>query len=185
MNLELFVDTYEAKKHTASGDEFVKEHITNEYVPYETKCDIAGAIIDTSYHEDYSDNSGKTSRKLYINSPSRYLLTCISVVDLYTDIKRDKTNSNILADFNRLNKAGLIDKIIANIPECEIDELNMVIDMTAKDLMTNEYEPHAFIREQISRFGELIGQSLAPVLQGIDWQKAENVVKQLAAEKLK
>lgn len=185
MNLELFVDTYEAKKHTASGDEFVKEHITNEYVPYETKCGIAEAIINASYYEDYPDGNGGTRRELRLNTPSRYLLTCMSIVDLYTDIDRNKGRSNMVADYNLLNKAGLIDRIITNISKREIDELNMVIEMVANDTVENENEPHAFIRAQVARFSELFGAAVAPVLEGLDWQKAEEALKEFAAEKLK
>lgn len=185
MKIELFVDTYETKKRTTSGDEFIQEHITTEYVPFEKKCALAEAIIDAAYYQDVNSGDGETSRELYVNSRSRYVLTCMTVVDLYTDIERDKVGSNIVADFNMLNKSGLIDKIIGAVPEREIKELNMVVEMTAEDTLTNEYEPHAFIRSQVTRFGTLIGASLAPVLEAINWQEAESKLRQLAEEKLK
>ena len=55
----------------------------------------------------------------------------------------------------------------------------MVIQMTADDLIANEYEPHAFFKNQIERFGNLIGTSLKPVLEGLDLSKIQEVISQI------
>ena len=50
------------------------------------------------------------------------------------------------------------------IPEKEIAEFKMICDMKKSDLLQNKYENHAFIADQVDRFGTLIGVTLKPVL---------------------
>ena len=56
------------------------------------------------------------------------------------------------------------------IPEKEINEFKMICDMKKSDLLQNKYENHAFISEQVTRFGELIGTILKPALDKISEQ---------------
>ena len=51
--------------------------------------------------------------------------------------------------------------------------------MTYDDLITNEYEPHAFISSQVNRFGSLIGTILGPVLENIDIDKITEAVSEI------
>ena len=69
-----------------------------------------------------------------------------------------------------LNESGLLDKIMQMIPEKEISEFKMICDMKKTDLIQNKYESHAFISDQIERFGTLIGITLNPVLEKISEQ---------------
>lgn len=46
----------------------------------------------------------------------------------------------------------------------------MICDMKKTDLIQNKYESHAFISDQIERFGTLIGITLKPVLEKISEQ---------------
>ena len=104
------------------------------------------------------------------------MLLCMSLIDLYTDIERDKKNGKMLEDFNKLNECGMFDIIISALNKNEIKEYNMVIQMTYDDLITNEYEPHAFISSQVNRFGSLIGTILGPVLENIDIDKIGQII---------
>ena len=101
------------------------------------------------------------------------------MLDLYTDIERSKNEGKMLDDFNRLNGNGIFDMIIRNIDERELREFNMVIQMTADDLLANEYENHEFIKNQVERFGSLIGTSLKPILEGLDMSKIQEVISQI------
>ena len=56
------------------------------------------------------------------------------------------------------------------IPASEISELRSMIDLKQRDEMTNQYETHSFISNQVERFGTLIGVTLKPVLEKISEQ---------------
>ena len=106
------------------------------------------------------------------------MLLCMSLIDLYTDIERDKENGKMLEDFNKLNECGMFDIIISALNKNEIKEYNMVIQMTYDDLITNEYEPHAFISSQVNRFGSLVGAMLGPVIENVDVEKIAEVISE-------
>ena len=50
--------------------------------------------------------------------------------------------------------------------------------MTVDDLLTNEYEAHSFIRNQVERFGSLIGTTIKPLID----QFNEDTVKDLLSQ---
>ena len=70
-----------------------------------------------------------------------------------------------------LNESGVLFELTADfeghpslIPAKEISELRGMIDLKQRDTMTNQYETHSFISNQVERFGTLIGVTLKPVL---------------------
>lgn len=159
--------------------QIVKKYIKNEYVPYEKKADIAKAIIDNSYYKDEIGLDGKSHRILYVNSVAKYMLTCMSIVDLYTTIERSTGDGKMLEDFNKLNESGILDLVIQSVDERELKEFNMVLQMTSDDVMANEYENHAFISKQLDRFGEIFRVVVSPVLENIDLDKVKEVMAQI------
>ena len=128
------------------------------YIPYEMKVTLCKKIVDTTYY-DKTEKDGKETKKLHINSPSEYMLYCLNLVDRYTKLKIDFKNS--LEEFNLLNQR-VLDLIVNKIPEREVKEFRMILDMIENDVMQNEYEPHAFISKQVERFGSLVGEVLKP-----------------------
>ena len=175
--LTAFITAFKFRKTQEEKESFVREHIKNEYVPYEKKQAVAEAIVKASYWAKDGDRE-----YLHINSAAKYMLTCLSMVDLYTDIERNRGNSKALEDFNTLNSYGVFDIIIKFADPKEIKEFDMVLQMACDDLIANEYENHAFIRNQVERFGKLISATLTPILEGLDLDK----IKELAglAEKM-
>ena len=177
INIGDFMDIYKSKK-TEEKENFVKEHVINRYVPYEQKADVAKAIVDSSCWKTEKTSDGNLVNVLQINSVAKYMLTYMAMVDLYTDIERQKTDGKILEDFNVLNSFRVFDLIIANIDSRELKEFNMIVKMTYDDLMTNEYENHAFISKQLHRFGELIGVTLSPIISQLDMSKIERLINE-------
>lgn len=157
----------------------LKEHIKYEYVPYEKKADIAKAIADASYWRKTKDQNGNEYSELHVDSVARYMLTCISMFDLYTDIGRSKTKSNMVDDFNQLNENGIFDMLVQNIDERELKEFHMVIDMTCNDLIANEFEYHAFINKQVNKLGKFISDVISPIISQLDLSKIDEIVKQV------
>lgn len=179
MKLTAFMTAFKFRKTDEEKEKMVLEHIKNEYVPFEKKIAVAQAIVDNSFWETVVERDGTEDKKLYVNSVTKYMLTCISMIDLYTDIERQKNSGNILDDFNVLNSSGVFDLVIHNINDRELKEFNMVIQMMCDDLITNEFENHAFISKQVKRFGDLVGTTLLPVISKLDLSKIDEIIKQI------
>lgn len=170
-----FMNTYKLKKTDDEKIKFVKKHIKNEYVPYEKKADLANSIVNLSYWVD----DGDCGKILHVDSIVKYMLTCICIIDLYTDIERQKKEDTMLEDFNILNGSGVLDIVINNVDSRELKEFNMVLQMTCDDVMTNEYENHAYITKQVDRFSKLIGAAIAPVLSNLDIDKIKEIIENM------
>ena len=56
------------------------------------------------------------------------------------------------------------DVFLGLIPEKELKEFRMILDMTENDLLQNEYELHSFISNQVERFGQLFGHVAKPAI---------------------
>lgn len=154
-----FVKKYNAAKSDQTKETLIKSVICIDYLPYERKITICEKIIDSTYYTKDKNNV----KKLHFNSPAQYMLYCLNLVNEYTNIGIDFKNS--LDEFNLLNKHGLLDLIISNIPKRESKEFDVVLDMVRNDVIQNEYETHAFISNQVNRFGELTGALLKPAIE--------------------
>ncbi len=174
--ISAFLAEYKTKKTIEEKDECVKKYMNNNYVPYDKKADVANAIADTAYHRVEIDKDGNERKVLHVDSIARYMLTCMSVVDLYTNIERQRIGGNMLDDFNALMSVGALDLIIKNLDPSELKEFKMVVQMACDDLMTNEYENHAFISKQVERFGKLVGNFISPLLSQLDMSKVEEIL---------
>lgn len=158
----------------------VEKIMNPHYVSYEMKISICKKIIESSYYKKNNDGS----KKLHIDSPIQYMLYCLNLINQYTYIKVDFQNA--LEEFNLLNEYEILDVIYSNIPEKELKEFSMILDMVENDTLQNEYETHAFISNQVERFGELFGHVAKPaidrfseVLENMDEKTIDKVIDKL------
>ena len=156
MTVKEFVDQYNALQGDKAKETFVQSIIATTYVPFETKCDLCKTIINASFYKKEEKEDGSYTKILHIDSPAKYMLYGLQIVKSYTRI--DVNFKNSVEEFNMLNKHGLLDVIFEFCSEREMKEFKMVLDMVESDVMQNEYETHAFIRNQVERFGELFGR---------------------------
>lgn len=145
-----------------------------EYERYEVVCTICDQIVAASYFT--ADGQFK------VDSCKKYLLYVSALLSTYTNIVMDKDDS--LGDFNLLQKYGLVDVIISYIPEAQVAVFDSVLNMKSNDVMTNYYEPHAFVREQVVKFAPLIHKwiegflgAAEGVLEEVDMNKLREIVK--------
>jgi hypothetical protein len=154
-----FCEKYNGTNVEQTKQDFIKKVMNQHYVPYEKKITICEKIIENSYYKKSEDGE---SRRLHINSPAQYMLYCLNLINEYTNIKIDF--SNALEEFNILNECGALDIIIFCISDKESKEFRSILDMVENDVLQNEYETHAFISNQVERFGELFGHIAKPAL---------------------
>lgn len=158
-----FVEKYTSAKSEQAKNILIKDIMNIDYIPYERKITICEKIIDNTY---YIKDLNGVNKKLHVNSPAQYMLYCLWLVSEYTNISIDFKNSP--DEFNRLNKYDLFDVINSKIPEKESKEFKIILDMVRNDVIQNEYETHAFISNQVERFGELTGIILKPVIERLN-----------------
>ena len=129
-----------------------------DYERYEVVCVICDQIIANSYFT--ADGQFK------VDSCKKYLMYVSALLNTYTNIKFDE--SDALGDFNLLQQYGLVDVIINYIPEAQVAMFDSVLNMKSNDLMTNYYEPHAFVREQVVKFAPLIHKWIESFLGAVE-----------------
>ena len=158
-------------------DSFINENL--EIKPYASiikKVGYAQAILNKSMYdqEEYTDEEGnkrlrKTDR-IKVNSVVQYVQFCRFIITTYTNLEIE--DGSFIKDYDALKSSGLLDILIIGddpplIPANEIAEFRSILDMKAKDILTNEYEPHAFISNQIERFAMLSNVTLNPIIESV------------------
>lgn len=141
-----------------------------DYERYEVICAICDQIIANSYFT--------TDGQFKVDSCKKYLLYVSALLNTYTNIRFDK--NDMLGDFNLLQRYGLIDIIINYIPEAQVAIFDSVVNMKSNDIMTNYYEPHAFVKEQLVKFAPLIHGWIESFL-GV----TEEIIKDVDINKIK
>lgn len=141
-----------------------------DYERYEVICTICDQIIASSYFT--------VDGQFKVDSCKKYLMYISALLNTYTNIRFDEDDA--LGDFNLLQRYGLVDVIISYIPESQMAVFDSVLNMKSNDLMTNYYEPHAFVKEQVVKFAPLIHKWIESLL-GV----TENLVKDIDIEKVK
>lgn len=176
-----FCKKYNETNVVETKNALIDKIMNPHYVPYEMKITICEKIIEKSY---YKKSKQDNIEKIHVNSPAKYMLYCLWLVKQYTYIEMDFSNS--LEEFNLLNEHDLLNNIIKKIPEKEHREFQMILEMIENDTMQNEYEMHAFISNQIERFGELFGHIVKPaldrfsdILENVDESTIDKIVDKL------
>ena len=141
-----------------------------DYERYEVVCAICDQIIVNSYFT--------TDGQFKVDSCKKYLLYVSALLNTYTNIRFDE--NDMLGDFNLLQRYGLIDVIINYIPEAQVAMFDSVLNMKSNDIMTNYYEPHAFVKEQLVKFAPLIHGWIESLLGA-----AEEMIKDIDINKIK
>ena len=141
-----------------------------DYERYEVICAICDQIIANSYFT--------TDGQFKVDSCKKYLLYVSALLNTYTNIRFDE--NDMLGDFNLLQRYGLIDIIINYIPEAQVAMFDSVLNMKSNDIMTNYYEPHAFVKEQLVKFAPLIHGWIESFLGA-----AEEMIKDIDVNKIK
>ena len=182
-----FCKKYNEIKSTPAKATFIESLINVSYVPLEEKVTICEKIIKSSYYKE-TERNGLKVKKLHVYSPAQYMLYHLYIISKYTNISIDFKNS--LEEFNMLNKHDLFDVFLDLVPEKELKEFRMILEMTENDLLQNEYETHAFISNQVERFGQLFGSIAKPAIDrlretvsGINSKNIDEIVEKITGLK--
>ena len=162
MKFNTFMTLCENKMKNGGIVEFIMEHIKDEYVPIEEKQARSETIVKNTMYEKNNDGE----QVFHVNSVANHIFTTLSLIDMYTDVEIEFKNA--LEQYNKMKKNGVLDMILSNINKPEMEEFKMIHAYTINDVMTNEYEGHAFVKSQVERFGKLIGFAIEPFIDKIN-----------------
>ena len=157
-------------------EDYLKENLKiTTYLPFIKKDALAQNIVNaTTYKfEDYIKEDGTTGRKrtnqIQVNSTAQMLLFYRVIIENYTDLEVE--TQGFYEEYDALNESGVLFELTADfeghpslIPAREISELRGMIDLKQRDIMTNQYEIHSYISNQIERITEVGSIVLKPVL---------------------
>lgn len=179
-------------------EDYLKENLKiTTYLPFIKKDALAQNIVNaTTYKfEDYTKEDGTTGRRrtnqIQINSTAQMLLFYRVIIENYTDLEVE--TEGFYEEYDALNESGVLFELTADfeghsslIPAKEISELRGMVDLKQRDIMTNQYEIHSYISNQIERITEVGSVVLKPVLdklatelENMDDSKIEKLSKAL------
>lgn len=163
-----FAKKYEEKLTNNDKATFLKTKLKVEnYMEYAEKVLIAENIVRSSSYAISKDKDGgelTKTNQIHINSPMRYVLFVMSIVNKYTNIKVNF--DNIMIEFDALNKNGLIELITKRVGEKEVAEFQTVVDMVLNDFMNNEYEFKNYLSGLVMRAGGIV-EKIAPLVENV------------------
>ena len=165
-NVKSFVEEYEKCLNNDDKAKFLKSKLkTEKYLPYADKLTLAENIINhSSYAMIKEDGMLKQTDRIALNSPMRYILFVMTVVDKYTNIEVDF--KNIMPDFDALNFNGLIEVVFEKIGDKETAEFNTVVEMVLNDFMANKCQFKNYIDDTLLKIAGLV-EKCAPLINDI------------------
>ena len=197
MKIKEFCKEYSNRIDKLKGD-YLKENLKiTTYLPFIKKDALAQNIVNaTTYKfEDYTKEDGTIGRRrtnqIQVNSTAQMLLFYRVIIENYTDLEVE--TEGFYEEYDVLNESGVLFELTADfeghpslIPAKEISELRGMIDLKQRDIMTNQYEIHSYISNQIERITEVGSVVLKPVLdklatelENMDDSKIEKLSKVL------
>ena len=177
-----FCENYKNRATDKLKDDYLKENMKiTTYLPFIKKDALAQNIVNaTTYKfEDYTKEDGTTGRRrtnqIQVNSTAQMLLFYRVIIENYTDLEVE--TEGFYEGYDALNESGVLFELTADfeghpslIPASEISELRGMVDLKQRDIMTNQYEIHSYISNQIERITEVGSVALKPVLEKISEQ---------------
>ena len=171
-----FIEKYNAIATDRLKEDYLKENLKiTTYLPFVKKDALAQNIVNaTTYKfEDYIKEDGTTGRRrtnqIQVNSTAQMLLFYRVIIENYTDLEVE--TEGFYEEYDALNESGVLFELTADfeghpslIPAREISELRGMIDLKQRDIMTNQYEIHSYISNQIERITQVGSVVLKPVL---------------------
>ena len=154
-------ENYKNRATDKLKEDYLKENLKiTTYLPFIKKDALAQNIVNaTTYKfEDYTKEDGTTGRRrtnqIQVNSTAQTLLFYRVIIENYTDLEVE--TEGFYEEYDALNESGVLFELTAYfeghpslIPAKEISELRGMIDLKQRDIMTNQYEIHSYISNQI------------------------------------
>ncbi len=165
ITVENFIKVYKAnlKAKDKTFEDFIKKHITVQYVKFLEKNVWCDSIISSTCYTTVGDK-----KIIKMNSVARHICFTMRIIDLYTDIDIVFEGTKFLEQYDELNEIGAIEVLIGAIPETELEEFNILLNMKLNDLRDNEYSITALLynlKNSLDISEEIIESAIKEILE--------------------
>ena len=162
ITIKKFVEGYSNCATQQLKDKYVKDNLEIvPYVPFVTKDALINNLLKITMFDKETGN-------VKVNSSAEYLLMTRIFIENYTNLTVE--TNGFFEEYDELKKSGLFDILLIGhddvtplIPMEEIAEFKFLLAKKKEDILTNKYEIHSFITEQIDRFKALGEATLIPL----------------------
>ena len=160
MNVEDFIAAY--KKSANTGITITNRLQENQYIPYEEKqADCERMVHATSWKQNGDQEL------FWINSPSRWYLFAINIINRYTDIEFSADGTELLKEYNDLVQCGALDEIMSII--------------RSKDWLAREYAEYETMLNMVLNDATQNNQSAVNFFKGLN-DDVKVIVEQLLVQ---
>lgn len=157
-------------------DQFIKDNLEiTSYVPFVKKDALIGNLLKTTMIDKETGN-------VKVNSSAEYLFMTRIFIENYTNLTVE--TKGFFEEYDELKKSGLFNILLIGddtttplIPYEEIAEFKHLLSIKRNDILTNRYEIHSFITEQVERFKALGEATLTPLMDAVS-KKLDEIPKE-------
>ena len=174
--IKKFVEGYSKCATQQLKDDYIKNNLViMPYVPFLTKSALVDSLLKITMLDKETGN-------IKVNSSTEYLFMTRIFIENYTNLIVE--TDGFFEEYDELKKSGLFNILLIGddtnpplIPYEEIAEFKHLLSIKKSDQMTNKYEIHSFISEQVERFRALGKVTLTPLVNTIK-KKVEEISKE-------
>ena len=176
MTIKEFCEKYNNIANQKLKDDFIKSNVKiTPYVPFVKKDALISNLLKATMIDKETGN-------VKVNSSAEYLLKTRILIENYTNLMVE--TDGFYEEYDELKKSGLFtilligdDNTAPLIPIEEIAEFNHLLSIKRNDVLTNRYEIHSFITEQVDRFKVLGEATLTPFMEAVS-KKLDEIPKE-------
>lgn len=173
ITIKNFVKGYLKCKTQDEKDKYIHDKLEIEaYVPFVKKITLIDNILKLSMFDKETGN-------VKVKSNVEYLLTTRIFIENYTNLTVE--TDGFFEEYDELKKSGLFnilfighDEVTPLIPYEEITEFKFLLSKAKEDILTNKYEIHSFITEQVDRLKTVTEVALTPLADVLE-DKIQNL----------
>ena len=154
-----FVNKYTKFSTTTAKESYLKTVV--KFVDY-INFEVVEVLCDQILAISCMDKNGNVK----VDTCKKYIMYIYTIFNHYTNITVH--SDKWLEEFNLLSKAGLVEAVCQLMPENLITTLDSILKMKTDDMMTNYYEPHAFISNQMIKYAPMIHGVIDKFLNGVE-----------------
>lgn len=176
ITIKTFCKEYNNRATDTLKKQYIKDNLEIvPYVPFVKKDALISNLLKATMIDKETGN-------VKVNSSAEYLLMTRILIENYTNLTVE--TDGFYEEYDELKKSGLFNILLVGndttaplIPMEEIAEFKFLLSQKKADIMTNRYEIHSFITEQVDRFKALGEATLTPLMDAVT-KKLDEIPKE-------
>ena len=182
ITIKTFCKEYSNRVNDTLKKQYIKDNLKiTSYVPFVKKDALISNLLKATMIDKETDN-------VKVNSSAEYLLMTRILIENYTNLTVE--TDGFYEEYDELKKSGLFNILFVGndttaplIPIEEITEFKFLLSQKKADVMTNRYEIHSFIAEQVDKIKALGEATLTPLIEVVS-KKLDEIPKEDLEDKI-